>query len=145
MEIRMTFNEKSRWIALLANLLVWGWYFVTVARAIGAGAPDVRWLLAMTVPVIIALTIIHIVAHIVVAILKPSEARSDMDERERAIARRAGAIAYHVLAFGIVIALATTFFYWSTFVAVNAVLFAFILAETIRYGIEIVAYRRGMA
>jgi hypothetical protein len=141
----MTFIEKSRWIALLANLLVWGWYFVTVARVLAAGAPDVPWMLAMTVPVIVALTVIHIVAHIVVAVLKPSEARSEMDERERAIARHAGATAYHVLAVGIVIALATTLFYWSAFVAVNAVLFAFVLAETIRYGIEILAYRRGMA
>ena len=141
----MTFNEKSRWIALLANLLVWGWYFVTVARALAAGVPDIVWLMAMTVPVIVAITIIHIVAHLVVAVLKPSEARSEMDERERAIARRAGAIAYNVLAFGIVVALGTTLFFWNTFVAVNAILFAFIFAETIRYGIEIVAYRRGMA
>ena len=91
---------------------------------------------------IIALTVIHIVAHIVVAILKPSEARSEMDERERAIARNAGAIAYHVLAFGIVVAIGTTLFCWTAFVAVNAVLLAFILAETVRYGLEIIAYRR---
>jgi uncharacterized membrane protein len=142
MEIRMTFNEKSRWIALLANLLVWGWYFVTVVRVFAAGAPDVRWLLAMTVPVLIALTVIHVVAHIVVAVLKPSEARSDMDERERAIARRAGAIAYNVLSFGIVAAIATTLFYWNTFVAVNAILFVFIVSESVRYALELAAYRR---
>ena len=33
----MTFHEKSRWIALIANLLVWGWYFATIARAVEAG------------------------------------------------------------------------------------------------------------
>lgn len=34
----MTFHEKSRWIAPLANPGVWGWYFVTAARAFAAGA-----------------------------------------------------------------------------------------------------------
>lgn len=33
----MTFHEKSRWIALVANLAVWGWYFVTVAQAYRRG------------------------------------------------------------------------------------------------------------
>jgi hypothetical protein len=138
----MTFHEKSRWIALLANLLVWGWYFVTFARALAAGAPDVRWMMALTVPVIIALTVIHVVAHIVVAVLKPSEARSEMDEREKEIARRAQARAYTLLALGIVVALGSTLYYWNTLLAVNAFLFAFILAETFRYALEIAAYRR---
>lgn len=138
----MTFHEKSRWIALVANLLVWGWYFVTLARAIAAGAPDVPWMIALTVPVIIALTVIHVVAHIVVALLKPSEAEAPMDEREKDIARRAQAQAYNLLAVGIFIALGSTLYYWNTLIAVNAVLFAFILAESIRYGLEIAAYRR---
>ena len=141
----MTFHEKSRWIALLANLGVWGWYFVTVARVLAAGHPGERYLMWLMVPVIGALTVIHIVAHAVVALMKPSEARTEMDEREREIARRATAIAYDVLAAGIVVALGTTLYYWSAFVAVNAVLLAFILAESVRYTIEIRSYRRGRA
>lgn len=138
----MTFHEKSRWIALCANLLVWGWYFVTLSRALAAGAPDVPWMIAMTIPVIIALTVIHVVAHIVVALLKPSEAEAPMDEREKDIARRAQAQAYNLLAVGIFIAIGSTLYYWNTLIAVNAVLFAFILAETVRYALEIAAYRR---
>jgi hypothetical protein len=139
----MTFHEKSRWIALLANLAVWGWYFITIARALAAGAPDARGLIALAIPVTIVITIIHIVAHAAVAIAKPSEARTDLDERERAIARRATAAAYHVLSVGIVMALAASLYYWTAFVAVNAVLLAFIVAESVRYLIEIVSYRRG--
>lgn len=141
----MTFHEKSRWIALVANLAVWGWYFVIVARALGAGYPDEPALMWLMVPVIGALTVIHIVAHAVVALMKPSEARTEMDEREREIARRAAARAYDVLAAGIVVALGASLYYWSTFVAVNAVMLAFILAETVRYGLEIRSYRRGRA
>jgi hypothetical protein len=145
----MTFNEKSRWIALGANLLVWGWYFVTVVRILAGDlqAPigDERGLLGLMVPVIIAITIIHIVGHVIVAALKPSEARTERDEREKAIARNAAAIGYSVLCFGIVIAMGATLYYWTALVAVNAVMFAFIVAECVRYGVEIATYRRGLA
>jgi hypothetical protein len=145
----MTFQEKSRWIALAANLIVWGWYFVTVVRLLtgdlSGGIGDERGLLGLMVPVILAITIIHIVGHIIVAALKPGEARTTLDEREKAIARHAAAIGYNVLCVGIVIAMGATLYYWTAFVAVNAVMFAFILAECARYGIEIAAFRRGFA
>lgn len=141
----MTFQEKSRWIALTANLLAWGWYFVTVARLLASGVPDERGLLGLMIPVVLAITLIHIVGHIVVAVLKPSEARSTLDEREVAIARRAAAIGYNVLCVGIVVAMGATLYYWTAFVAVNAVMLAFILAECVRYGVELSAFRRGFA
>lgn len=31
----MTFHEKTRWIALFANVLLWGWYFVHFAPVFG--------------------------------------------------------------------------------------------------------------
>lgn len=141
----MTFQEKSRWIALTANLVAWGWYFVTVARLLAIGVPDERGLLGLMVPVVLAVTIITVVGHVVVAVLKPSEAKSTLDEREAAIARRAAAIGYNVLCVGIVVAMGTTLYYWTAFVAVNAVMLAFILAESVRYAIEITAFRRGFA
>ncbi len=140
----MTYQEKSRWIALTANLLAWGWYFITLAR-LPAGLPDERGLLGMMVPVFIAITILNIVGHVVVAVLKPSEAGTDLDEREKAISRRASAIGYTVLCVGVAIALGTTLLYWTVWFAVNAVMAAFILAECVRYGVEIIAFRRGYA
>jgi dolichyl-phosphate-mannose--protein O-mannosyl transferase len=131
----MTFNEKSRWIALLANLGGWGWYFAIVARALAAGAPDEPALLALTVPVVIWLTIVTIAAHIVVAVLNPKEARTRMDERERLIAGEAARKAYALLFVG-------SAFHWRTFFVVNALLFVFILSETVRYALELAAYRR---
>ncbi|HTU09808.1 MAG TPA: hypothetical protein VMG08_02825 [Allosphingosinicella sp.] len=145
----MSFQEKSRWIALTANLLVWGWYFVTLARIltgdIEARIGDQPGLLAMMVPVIVAITIIHIVGHAVVAALKPSEARTGLDEREKAIARHASAIGYNVLCVGIALALGTTLYYWTAFAAINTVMLAFIVAESVRYGVEIAHYRGGLA
>jgi uncharacterized membrane protein len=140
----MTYQEKSRWIALTANLLAWGWYFITLAR-LPAGLPDERGLIGLMVPVFIAITIINIVGHVVVAVLKPSEAGTDLDEREKAISRRAAATGYTVLCVGVAIALGTTLLYWTAWFAVNAVMAAFILAECVRYGVEIIAFRRGYA
>lgn len=141
----MTFHEKSRWIALAANIVIWGWYFVIVLRALGAGYPDEPYLLGAIVGVIVAMVVIHVVLHTAIAIWRPSEARSEMDERDRAISDRAGARALDILSLGLVIALGAGLYHWNTFVTINAVLFAFILADTTRYAMEIVAYRRGFA
>jgi Na+/H+ antiporter NhaD/arsenite permease-like protein len=138
----MTFNEKSRWIALLSNLGVWGWYFVTVGRALAAGAPDERYLLAMTIPVVILLTIITVVAHVVVAMLNPRDVRTDLDERERKIAADATRWAYSLLCIGIFGVIVGSAFLWNTFFVVNALLFVFIAAESTRYALELAAYRR---
>ena len=140
----MAYQEKSRWIALTANLLAWGWYFITLAR-LPAGLPDERGLLGLMVPVFIAVAVINIVGHVIVAVLKPSEAGTDLDEREKAISRHASAVGYVVLCVGVAIALGTTLWYWTAWVAVNAVMAAFILAECVRYGVEIAAFRRGYA
>ena len=140
----MAYQEKSRWIALTANLLAWGWYFLTLAR-LPAGLPDERDLVGLMVPVFIAVAVINIVGHVVVAALKPSEAGTDLDEREKAISRHASAIGYVVLCVGVAIALGTTLWYWTAWVAVNAVMAAFILAECVRYCVEIAAFRRGYA
>lgn len=140
----MTYQEKSRWIALTANLLAWGWYFITLAR-LPAGIPDERGLIGLMVPVFFAVIIINIVGHVIVAVLKPSEARTSLDEREKAISRRAAAIGYTALCVGVATALGTTLLYWTAWFAVNAVMAAFILAECVRYGVEIAAFRRGVA
>lgn len=140
----MTFQEKSRWIALTANLLAWGWYFITLA-GLPAGLPDERGLLGLMVPVIFAIIVMNIVGHVIVAVLKPSEARTSLDEREKAISRRAAAIAYTMLCVGVAMALGATLIYWSAWFAVNAVMAAFILAECMRYGVEIISFRRGYA
>jgi len=140
----VTYQEKSRWIALTANLLAWGWYLLTLSR-LPPGLPNERGLLGLMVPVFIAVAVINIVGHVVVAVLKPGEAGTDLDERERAISRHASAVGYVVLCVGVAVALGATLWYWTAWVAVNAVMAAFILAECVRYGVEIAAFRRGTA
>lgn len=141
----MTFHEKSRWIGLVAILMVWTWYFVTIARAVGAGYPDQPYLMALMIPAVIAFTVIHAVGHAVIAVMKPKEANAAMDERERAIAARATIWGYNLLSFGIFLVITGSFFWWNSFVIVNALMFAFVLADSARYVAEIVLYRRASA
>lgn len=141
----MSFHEKSRWIALTATLIVWGWYFVTLLGVVRAGVPDSPGMMGMLVPVIIGLTVILVVGHAVIAIAKPSEASDTMDERERAIRGHASAAAYELLSLGLVLVLGASLFYWNTFIVVNGVLFVFVLADCVRYILEIRSYRRGFA
>ena len=141
----MTFHEKSRWIAFLSNLLVWAWYFTTLARALAAGAPETPGLLAIMIPAILAITVINIVGHIAVALWRPREARSTMDERERAIARAGAGRAYYLLQLGLIAVIGASFFRWNQFLVVNGLVFVLIAADTARYALEIAAYRRGVA
>lgn len=144
----MSFHEKSRWIGLFANLLVWGWYFTQVFAVLRADVPAEAERFAgigLTVVVIIWTVIIQVVATSAIAIHRPYEANAAPDERERAIARHAGARAYTLLSLGLVVAIGGSYTGWSLFATVNAVLFAFIIAECARYVIEIAAFRRGLA
>jgi len=138
----MTFQEKSRWIELVANLAVWSWYFFMVARALAAGYPDEPYLLALMAPVVVALVVIHIVGHVVAALSNVREAGAPLDERDRDVARRASAWGYNVLCVGVFAVIACSFFWWNSFVIVNALLFAFIVSETVRLIGEITLYRR---
>ena len=141
----MSFREKTLWVALLSNIAVWGWYFSRVGALGGAGLPESAepFLLGMIVPVIIAITVIHVAAISVIAILEPREADAPLDERERAIKHRATASAYEILSVGLVLIIGGSLFFWNTYLVVNAILLLFIVAESIRYGMEILALRRG--
>jgi len=138
----MTFREKTRWSALIADLLIWAWYFNRVAGVLPGGPAeemDFLWLAAGTT---IATVVIHVAAIVAFAVHRPREAGAGPDERDREIERNAGSIAHTLLAIGLVNVIVGSYFGWSKFETVNAVLAVFVLAEIARYAIEIVAYRR---
>lgn len=138
----MTFREKTRWVALIVDLLIWGWYFSRVARALPNGPAEETQFLWLAVWATIVTVVIHVAAIVVLAIHRPKEAEASPDERERRIEQSAGSIAHTLLAVGLVNVIVGSYAGWSKFATVNAVLAVFILAELIRYAIEIFAYRR---
>ena len=141
----MSFREKTRWGALIIDLLIWAWYFNRVAETLPEGPANEMDFFWLAVGATVATIIIHVGVQILFAIQSPKEAAADLDERERAIEQRAGSAAYTLLAVGIVNVLVGSFFGWSKFMTVNGVLAVFVLAELFRYIYEIAAYRRAGA
>lgn len=139
----MTFHEKTRWLSLGADLLVWSWYFSQVYQALATRTADESRFFWLMVGVIIATVVILVAGIIAIAIHRPSEADVALDERDRAITRKAGASAYTLLSLGLVLVIGGSFTGWDKFVTINALLLAFIVAELSRYAIEIIGYRRG--
>lgn len=138
----MTFREKTRWVALIVDFMIWTWYFSRVVTALPNGPAEETQFLWLAVWATIVTVIIHVAAIVVLAIHRPKEAEASPDERERHIERSAGSIAHTLLAIGLVNVIVGSYAGWSKFATVNAVLAVFILAELVRYAVEIFAYRR---
>lgn len=138
----MTFREKTRWTALIVDLIIWSWYFSHVAAALPDGPADEMDFLWLAAGATVATIVIHVAAIIVFAIRRPGEAGAGPDERERQIERSAGNAAYTLLAIGLVNVIIGSYLGWTKFETVNAVLAVFVFAEMSRYALEIFAYRR---
>ena len=141
----MSFREKSAWVTLI-TLLVLSLIFLSQAPWPWSLAPapsgSMFHLLLLSIATFVA---IEIVAHVVIAVFAPRDARTPKDERERLIELKSRAIAFHVYA-------ATSL--GSTFIALHIVgtnaiglsyllLFSFVAAEIVNYGLRIYHYRSG--
>ena len=139
----MSFREKVLWVAMLPTLGVWTWYFASVVGAWRLGAIDERLFFGRVVFAVIVGVAMQVAAIAAIAILNPKEANAKRDERERLLQYRGTAVAYFTLSFGTVAVLGGSYFGWTKFAVVNAVLFVFLLAEIARSAVEIRGLRRG--
>jgi hypothetical protein len=140
----MSFRERTLWAALIGNLLVWGGYFVWLARRMADGGAEAIPHPSFLIGIIIWLIIYSAVAAAMVQLLSRRDAgrRGDrLDEREQAVAWRAGAAAYGFLSLLVLLVIGGMVTGWSARVTINALLFAFILAESFRYLMELRALR----
>ncbi|MEZ5291636.1 MAG: DUF2178 domain-containing protein [Vicinamibacterales bacterium] len=139
---QMSFREKSAWISFLSLLAVFTPFFyysyLTLTDQMGRreGATTAFTLLA-------AFVVLEIVLHAVIAIRAPKEARSPRDERERLIEMRATRLAFPVLVLGALLSAAVIHVTRSAWIMQQAVLFAIVVAELLKFGTEIVLFRRG--
>ena len=144
-DLPMTFHEKTRWVSLFANLIIWGWYFVSFLSDWSRGLATGQNAFGGMVLAVIGCVVIQVVAVTVLAIHRPGEANLALDERERAIGQRASAIAYSVLGFGIVVIVIAAYLAIDYLLAMNLLMLWFIGVECLRYAVEILSYRRGIA
>ena len=93
---------------------------------------------------VIALALIEVVVHIVVAMRAPKDAQAPKDERERLIELKAIRIAYYVFVVGALLAVSTIYLGHNVFAMAYHVLLAFVVAEVVNYAARIVYHRRGL-
>ena len=137
----MSFREKSAWISLVSILLVSGFYFLRIAWSLTprSNMNQVRALLYC----VVALAVIEVVAHLVVALRAPKDARTPKDERERLIDLKATRSAAYVYVVGSFLAVFTLHLGANAIAIANGVLLAFVVAEIVNYAARIVYHRRG--
>ncbi len=137
----MSFREKSAWISFLTILAVFIPFFWNSIRqyrgeVAGAEAVSTAFLLLAT------FVVLEIVLHVVVAVRAPDEARSPRDEREHLIDMRATRVAFNVLVVGALAAVASVHLTRRAWVIQQVVLLAIVAAELVRFGGQIVLFRR---
>jgi hypothetical protein len=139
----MSFREKSAWISFVLIFCAGSIYFAHVIGALitHTGYGRLVWLF---VALVIGLVLLEVVLHTAIAVQAPGEARSPKDERERLIGMKATHIAFPVLLVGALCANLPMHFGGGRWEMSQAILFAVVVAELVRFGAQIVYYRRGV-
>jgi hypothetical protein len=138
----MSFREKSAWITLISILLVFVLYILHVPNIFDPD-PGV-WELHVVLLTITTFIVIEVIAHVVLYLRFPKDARTPKDERERLIDLKATRLAAYVFVLGTFIAIMTPHFGVSGFAVMLYVIFAFVIAEVVNYAARIIYYRRGV-
>ena len=137
----MSFREKSAWISFVLLLAVFGAYFGRLAWVLATGRGG-RELFHLFLVLIVALVILEIVLHILAAKTSPHDARLPKDERERLITMRATQVAFPVLVAGALASIGLIHLFVSAWLIAQSMLGAIVVAELVKFGTEIVLYRR---
>jgi hypothetical protein len=138
----MSFREKSAWITFILILVVFGFYFASVADQLVRPQHPHPNFFVLFVVLLVAIVLMEIVLHIIAAIRSPAEANAPQDERERLIALRAKRPAFFVLMAGMFLSMAVVHLPVGRFTIVHAMLFVLWLGELTNYGAQIYFYRR---
>ena len=147
----LSYQEKSILGSLLAMVIVYGYYFADALRHADHAAFDVRSIGRLMFTVI-AIIVIEIVYHIILAIESKPEPK---DERDLPIEGKAYRNAYFVVATGAALVIgcvivaslvrdaAPTRIVATPFLLVNAMLLFMVLAELMKLGTQLLIYRKG--
>ena len=139
----MSFREKSSWISFVSILLIFGAYFWNIARIVG-GEVSARQGSVISISLIAAFVVVELVLHIAVAVQSPKEARAPKDELERLIELKATKVAFQVLVVGALAGVGMIHITKSAWVVGQHVLLAIVFAELVKFGVQILYFRRGV-
>ncbi len=149
----LSFQEKSILGSFIITICLFGAYFIDVFElVISENSTEILSLPGRLMGIVLAVVAVEIIYHIAIAIFAKDEGT---DERDRLIAAKSTQIAYYILAVGCVTAVGHLFFSTlkeassgisaeTTILAANVIVFAFILAEVVGFGLQLFYYRRGV-
>jgi len=141
----MSFREKIAWSCLLSTLVVFVPYFWHVAGLHASGGLRLPVIIPALLAAIVFQALINTAATVIIALRSGAE---PVDERDAAIESRAFRYAYSILSVTLVVAIGVAMFSplsWDVTLAVasQVALACFVLAEAVKYGTQVVGYRRG--
>ncbi|MEA1943084.1 MAG: hypothetical protein U9P68_12645 [Pseudomonadota bacterium] len=144
----MSFQEKSNAAMLVITAAVYGWYFVTSAGSVfGGGLPPEAALAATNVKMLLTVLIIvavSIVAHILIAIMAPSQANEAADERDKLIEMRGDQRGGFVLALFALLAMGLAMLGKPPYLFANTILAGLVAGELVKGVSKLIDYRRGV-
>lgn len=143
MEAIMGYREKSAWCALVTIVIAYSAFFAVIAGAGPGGGPATLRLLALFAAATLGQGTMFLIGTRIIAARGPADARAPIDERDRAVGRRAASIAYYVMMVEMVLVGIIMPFSKSGWEITNAALLAIVIAELVRYGVMVTSYRNG--
>jgi divalent metal cation (Fe/Co/Zn/Cd) transporter len=137
----MSFREKSAWISFFCLLAFGGFWLRNIIRVevyhVRQANPMVAFFTLLG-----ALILTEIVAHILIAVRDPKEARTPKDEREKLIDLKATRVAFYVLMAGAWLSIGTLHLNFDRLRIADSVLGAIILAQLVKFATQVALYRR---
>jgi hypothetical protein len=140
----MSFREKRAWVTLitLIGVLLLFWLHIPPTRMLRP-APDL-WVLHVLMLMIATFVTIKLIAHIVMAIRSPRDARTPKDEREQLIDLKGTAVAWYVFVILSLGGIFVTIHLGANEIGLGfVVLLSFVVAEIVNYAMRIYYCRRG--
>lgn len=126
-----------------AMVLVYGWYFATVAnlsRDLAVTEIGYQGIMFVTV---VALVVLAVIGHIIIAVVDP-KGSDQTDERDKTIGRYGESYGGVVLGIAVVCGLGLTMLEFDYFWIANILLAGLVLSELTAMVTRLVLYRRGV-
>lgn len=137
----VSFREKSAWVSFLSILGVFVPFFWTSYQRL-RGAVDGQTAMSTAFGLLVLFVVLEVLLHVALAVRSPKDARTPKDERERLIGLRATFVAFHVLVAGGLASVALLHLTQRAWILQQATLLAIVVAELVKFGAEIVLFRR---